>query len=237
MCIPTLLVLIGCSHQCVSSSPVALHLSPFGSSSMPGKRSYHNVAVGPLTAAQTRRQASDWWYCSAHTLPGLKFVEVPSAVADDIKQMAVAKTRHLVLDNQIAGITPLASGTHHLRVASEKAKHLDIIDRDTALRDRALNKTAGAAKHRSRRLHGSSLQDCKDWLSNQPPRKPKDVQKPPQDPPCSTASGLSSSLSRPIPVGSDWADAAIGTDDLASDLRIDADPSFRLPNVSMISSL
>ena len=107
---------------------------------MPGKRSYFDVATGPMSPAQLRRLSRDERFRAS---PGanFKFIRAPRELAPEIRMMAKAKIRHAELDKM------LDDSTHHLRVAAAVAASSGISDHDTFKRDSKLNKNAGRAKH------------------------------------------------------------------------------------------
>lgn len=110
---------------------------------MPGMRSAYTTAWHLLTEAQRKRLERDSWYCTAHSAPDRKFVEVPSAIAAEVRQMSKAKTLHVQRD--VANGFP----SHFARHASLHLAKMGGIDQFTLNRDLATFRAANRAKHQS----------------------------------------------------------------------------------------
>ena len=87
-------------------------------------RSYYS-AVGPLSPQQQKQMERDLWYRGYHSKPGRTFVECGSTIAPQIKVMARAKERHVMLD------TLNEEPSHHGRIASLTAFNRDLISKVT----------------------------------------------------------------------------------------------------------
>jgi len=108
---------------------------------MPGKRSAYAVPVDAASAAQRRRLARDYFYRTAHSRPGCKFVEVDAEVAGAVRAMARGKELHHLRDRSHV------HAHHHARMASLRALADGHIDAGKFKCDEKVYQRANAAKH------------------------------------------------------------------------------------------